>query len=241
MPHCLTNWLYKRWLQRRLVIAAAVMACIMSAGLCLADDMSSEKNADKTKDVSKNAAKGEKIRIQPVTTISPEREAAAILFARENHPELAALLDGLKKNAPREYQAALVDLDRAVERIGKLKDKSSDRHQVELAEWKITSRIRLLAARLTMSEDPTVEAELRAALRERLELRLGAQRAERDRLQVRVTRLDQQIEEMSSRADATIEKQLVELRKTLPAARPSAKPKAKRPATDATGAKGDKT
>ena len=231
MPHLLTDWLHKRF-----VITAAIMVCIMNAGVCQADD----KTTDKAKDAPKNVAKAEKVRVQPAVTISPEREAAAILFARENHPELAALLDGLKKNAPREYQAALVDLDRAVERIGKLKDKSPDRHQVELAEWKITSRIRLLAARLTMSEDPTVEAELRAALRERLELRLGAQRAERDRLQVRVTRLDQQIEEMSSRADATIEMQFVELRKTLPAARP-AKPKAKRPATDATGAKGDKT
>ncbi len=236
MPHRLTDWLHKQ-----LVIVAAIMVCIVNAGLCQADDKTTDKNADKAKDAPKNVAKTEKVRVQPAVTISPEREAAAILFARENHPELAALLDGLKKNAPREYQAALVDLDRAVERIGKLKDKSPDRHQVELAEWKITSRIRLLAARLTMSEDPTVEAELRAALRERLELRLGAQRAERDRLQVRVTRLDQQIEEMSSRADATIEKQLVELRKTLPAARPSAKPKVKRPATDAVGAKGEKT
>ena len=143
MPHRLTDLLHRRWLHGRLVIAAAIMACIMNVGLCLADDKASEKNSDKTKDVPKNAAKAEKIRIQPATTISPEREAAAILFARENHPELAALLDGLKKNAPREYQAALVDLDRAVERIGKLKDKSPDRHQVELAEWKITSRIRL--------------------------------------------------------------------------------------------------
>jgi len=174
-------------------------------------------------------------------TISPEREAAAILFARENHPELAALLDGLKRNAPREYQAALADLDRTVERIGKLKEKSPDRYQVEIADWKISSRIRLLAAGLAMSEDPTVEAELRAALRERLELRLGTQRAERDRLQSRVTRLDQQIEDMTSRADATIEKQLTDLRKTLPAARTPVKPKAKRPAADATGVKGDKT
>ena len=109
------------------------------------------------------------------------------------------------------------------------------------ADWKISSRIRLLAARLAMSEDPTVEAELRAALRERLELRLGTQRAERDRLQSRVTRLDQQIEDMTSRADATIEKQLMDLRKTLPAARTPVKPKAKRPAADATGVKGDKT
>ncbi|MFO1045270.1 MAG: hypothetical protein U0941_26125 [Planctomycetaceae bacterium] len=229
--------------QMVVLVVVAIMGHVLNA-VSLADDKAgnkaSEKQSDKTKDVAKNAAKVEKPRT-PVVTISPEREAAAILFARENHPELAALLDGLKRNAPREYQAALADLDRTVERIGKLKEKSPDRYQVEIADWKISSRIRLLAARLAMSEDPTVEAELRAALRERLELRLGAQRAERDRLQSRVTRLDQQIEDMTSRADATIEKQLTDLRKTLPAARTPVKPKSKRPAADATGVKGDKT
>ena len=229
--------------QMVVLVVVAIMGHVLNS-VSLADDKArekaSEKQSDKTKDVAKNAAKVEKPRT-PVVTISPEREAAAILFARENHSELAALLDGLKRNAPREYQAALADLDRTVERIGKLKEKSPDRYQVEIADWKISSRIRLLAARLAMSEDPTVEAELRAALRERLELRLGTQRAERDRLQSRVTRLDQQIEDMTSRADATIEKQLTDLRKTLPAARTPAKPKAKRPAADATGVKGDKT
>lgn len=222
-----------------------ILACTtcLSTRPALTDDKApATTSSNKSKDAkldAKAAAKAEKNR-PPAVAIAPEREAAALQFARENHPELAALLDGLKKNAPREYQAALVDLDRTVERIAKTREKSADRYQVELAEWKITSRIRLLAARLSMSDDPTVAAELRAALRERLELRLTAQQAEHDRLQVRVKRLEQQIEEMSSQADAMIEKQFVDLKKTLPAARPSAKTKAKRPVPEAAGAKGEK-
>jgi hypothetical protein len=205
----------------------------------------SDEKATTVRVTAKNPAKAEKAAANKAhaatTKISPEREAAAIEFAKQNHPELAGLLPGLKQNAPKEYQAALLDLDRTVERLAKSKDKSPERHQFELAEWKLTSRIRLLAARLTMSDDPVVEAELRAALRERLELRLDSQRSERDRMQKRVDRLDQQIDEMSSKADAILEKQFADLRKTSPAPKPAAKNKVKRPALpDQVDVKGDK-
>lgn len=247
MQQLLSDW-RRGFVLLGMSLAAALFSSshgLVSSSCSLADDrvVADKAAKDPPKNIAKadNVTKADKgVRPQPaVVTITPEREAAAVAFARGNHPELAALLDGLKRNAPREYHAALVDLDRAVERIGKIKEKSPDRHQLELSEWKITSRIRLLAARLSMSSDPIVETELRTALRERLELRLSAQRAERDRFQSRVTRLDQQIEEMSSRADATVEKQFVELRKTLPAARPSAKTKTKKPVVEPVDAKGE--
>lgn len=217
-------------MSRLLQYLAATLAIVLLTHSASADDSEAKPSKDRAKAVArveKAAAKPQ----APVIAISPEREAAAIAFAKENHPELAALLEGLKRNAPREYQAALADLDRAVDRLAKTKERSAERHAFELAEWKITSRIRLLAARLTMSPDPAVEAELRAALRERLDLRVSAQRAERDRLQTRVAKLDQQIEEMTSRADAIIEKQFVDLRKTMPT-KPAAKPKSKKAAED---------
>lgn len=207
------------------VLIGAIL--LLSAGACLVAD---DKTDKPTGERPKAAAKAEKAAAkQPVVTISEEREAAALAFAHENHAELSALLEGLKRNAPKEYRAALVDLDRAVERLAKAKEKSAERYEFELADWKITSRIRLLAARLTMSSDPTVELELRAALRERLDLRLAAQRTERDRLQNRVAKLDQQIDEMASKADATIEKQFQDLKKSLPTSKPAAKAKAKKP------------
>ena len=215
-----------RW---RLGLIVLTVAGVVFAGIGRADDKPEKERSKGTAKAEKVAAKTQ----ASAVTITPEREAAALAFARDNHPELASLLDGLKRNAFKEYQAALVDLDRAVERLGKLKERSPDRHEFELAEWKITSRIRLLAARLTMSADPTVEAELRVALRERLELRLSAQRTERDRLQTRVTKLDQQIEEMASKSDTIIEKQFLELRKSMPVVKPAAKNKPKQPTAPA--------
>jgi hypothetical protein len=218
-----------------LVLCLTVATTVMSAQAILADDGAAKPVKERPKGTARVEKAPAKAQVavapkpQAVAAISPDREAAALAFARENHPELASLLDGLKRNAPKEYQAAMTDLDRVVDRLAKSKERSPERYTFELAEWKLTSRIRLLAARLTMSPDPTVEAELRAALRERLELRLSAQRVERDRLQARVNKLDQQIEEMSSKADAIIEKQFVELRKTMPTPKPAAKAKSKKP------------
>ncbi|MBS0204298.1 MAG: hypothetical protein JSS49_15450 [Planctomycetes bacterium] len=212
-----------------------VSIALAMAGGVLPGSSRADDSADKAAARAKTVVKVDKSATRnPVpVSIPAEREAAALAFARENHPELASLLDGLQKNAPKEYRAALVDLDRAVERLGKLKDRSPERHATELADWKITSRIRLLAARLTMSSDPTVEAELRATLRERLEMRLAAQRVERDRLQVRVSKLDQQIEELESKAEATVEKQFHDLKKSLPAkSAVKAKPKKSAPAAE---------
>ena len=200
---------------------------------------------DDVKATTKSPAKGEKAGTKKAAgatpAISPEREAAALEFAQRNHLELVSLLQGLKKNAPKEYQAALTDLDRSADRLTKLKDKAPERYEFQLSEWKITSRIRLLAAKLAMAEDPAVESELRAALRERLELRLSAQRTERDRLRKRVEKLDQTIGEMSSTTDELIEKQFSELRKTVPVSKASAKNKSLRPVAAGTvDVKGEK-
>lgn len=225
------------------LLAAVLTNCVALSQPGLADDKVEKpgKAAQPAKERAKTVAKIEKAAVRTqaaATTIPPEREVAVLAFAAENHPELASLLEGLKRNAPKEYQAALTDLNRAVERLEKVKEKSPDRLESDLADWKMTSRIRLLAARLTMSPDPAVEAELRAALRARLETRLAAQRAERDRMQVRVAKLDQQIEEMASKADEIVEKQFVDLKKTLPA-RPAAKAKPKKTAPEAANAKGE--
>ena len=224
-------------LSQTMMLAAAMAVGFASSSSGIADD-----NTDKqTKERPSAAAKTEKPAAKlPVLAIDPQREAAAIAFAQENHPELASLLEGLKRNAFKEYQAAMIELDRAVDRLAKLKEKSPERHEIELAEWKMTSRIRLLAARLSMYSDPTVESDLRNALRERLEFRIATQRTERDRMQGRVNKLDSQIEEMTSKADSIVEKQFVDLRKALPATKPAAKSKPKKTTANSVDAKGEK-
>ena len=167
--------------------------------------------------------RGESFRIG--TKITPEREAAAIAFAAQNHPELATLLTNLKQNNPTGYHAAVVELDRIVERLAFLKPKNVTQHESELTHWKMDSRIRLLAARLTMSDNPALEAELKAAVRERVELTLAERKAERERLQRRVEKLDQTIGELSSKLDDIAEKELAAVKRSAQSSKPVTKPK----------------
>jgi len=145
-------------------------------------------------------------------------ETAAVEFARTHHPELASLLEQLKKSAPKEYQAAITDLDRSRERLERNRTRIPERYELELAEWKVNSRIRLLVAKMSMSGDAPLDAELLAALRERVDIRLELLKDERERTAKRLERLDEQIAEQKSRADDVVERELATIRKGITSA-----------------------
>lgn len=158
-------------------------------------------------------------------TISGKAEASAMEFARTHHPELASLLETLKTNAPSEYRSAILDLDKARERLEKSREKTPERAAIELAEWKVNSRIRLLVARMSMGGDTTLEADLKAALHERADLRVQLLADERDRLRRRLEKLDETIAEQQRRAPDQIEKELAGLkRSTMPTTASPKKP-----------------
>lgn len=144
---------------------------------------------------------------------SPQTEAAVLEFARSHHAELAGLLDSLKTNAPNEYHSAIIDLDRTRERLERSRKSNPERYELELAEWKASSRIRLLAARLAMGGDTTLEAELKVALRERYDLRVQMLQEERLRLQKRVTKLEETIAEQERRRADLLDKEFATLQK----------------------------
>jgi hypothetical protein len=219
-----------RWL-RVFGTAGLMFACAVgSSRLILADGAVSIDGTAGPSGKPNNVARPERnaasAKAHAATTkITPEREAAAIAFAGQNHPELATLLTNLKQNNPTEYRAAVADLDRIVERLASLKQKNVQQHDSELVHWKMDSRIRLLAARLTMSDNPALEAELKAAVRERVELTLAERRAERERLQKRVEKLDQTIGELSTKLDDVAEKELAAVKRSVQSNRPTAKSK----------------
>lgn len=138
---------------------------------------------------------------------------AALAFAREHHPELADLLEQLRKNAPKEFAAAVSDLDKSRQRIERNKS-SSERYRLELEEWKVNSRIRLLVARFAMGQDATIEAELRSAIEQRTQLRLALLEEERARLQQRIEKIDEQIAQQKERSTEQVNKELTALLKS---------------------------
>lgn len=133
--------------------------------------------------------------------LTKEREGAALAFAREHHEELAELLAKLKDSSPRDYQAAIHDLSRASDRIGRLKEKQQRLYDYELQSWKVDSRIRLLQARLSMSGDKQLEDQLRTLLTERAEMRLKRLKSERELVQENLRKIDERLKEAQKARD----------------------------------------
>jgi hypothetical protein len=138
--------------------------------------------------------------------LAAEREAAALAFAREHHPELLTLIEKLRKENRREYNLAIRDLSQASDRLARIKKQSPAQYEVALSAWKLDSRAHLLAARLTMSPDPAREAELKQVLRDRVDLRLQEYQFERDRIQKRLVTLGTLIHQIETDRAAVAQK-----------------------------------
>ncbi len=147
--------------------------------------------------------------------LTPGREAAALVFAEEHHPELAALLRRLKKQNRRHYDRAVKTLFLAEERLAKLKSRDSQRYALSVRSWEIESRIRLLAVRASLSDDPALETALQKLVRERVDVRLKLLRIEQVLAQQRLNRVDQSIQQIVSDRAAADQKELARLKKSL--------------------------
>lgn len=144
--------------------------------------------------------------------ITPQREAAAVSFAQEHHPELAKLLVHLKRNNKREYERAIRELFRTSERLAQAKERDNARYELEVEIWKVESQIRLLVARLTMNgNDVEMQEKLRSLLVERVDLRIRRHRMERDRLAARLERLEENITRLENERETLVDQSYVNL------------------------------
>ena len=201
----------------RQLVTWGLVACLMGGfmactGAANAQNQSQPKSANppqkKHKPSTRNPGAGkprEGSHRRSHITLTKEQHAAVMKFASQHHRELADLLQQLKnKNSP-QYQQAATALHGDVERLARMKQRSPDRYQLELALWKLDSHVKLMAARLTMSKSPEIEKELRAALLKRVELRLVRLQAEQLRVQTRLKRLDAAIEELATAPERAAE------------------------------------
>jgi len=155
----------------------------------------------------------------PAPALTPDREATAMAFVREHHPEVAELLERLKANRPVQYRRAALQLLRSSERISQLKDRDPQRYELELKLWKTTSRIQLLMARATMRGGESVgselDAELKNILTEQQDTRIALRKLERDRAAKRLAEVEKDVARAIAERDGAIEKQLASLHENL--------------------------
>lgn len=161
--------------------------------------------------------------------IPQKREAAAIQFAQQHHPELAQLLNSLKASHPDQYAKALRELDKTRDRLEKARDNDADRYAILLREWQLDSRVRLLAARLTMSTSEELEKELRQTLADRHDVRLQLLTYDREKSKTRLQKMDEQISDNIQNRQASIDREFDRIKKSADVRKKSVtKPAAKR-------------
>ena len=187
-----------------------------------------------TKSPAKSAVKAilpstgaKKIAAKPSNeALTPEREAAALEFAQSHHPELVKLIEPLKTSNHREYQRAIRELFRTVERLALLRDAHPQRYELELRSWRLNSHIRLIAARMTMAGDNEAEQreELKELLRERFDVKQQLLALELIEQQARVEKLQSEAKQLEGKRDQTVDREAEQLLKTLKAKNKPPKP-----------------
>lgn len=165
------------------------------------------------------------------TAIAPASTAAARAFAAEHHPELDGLLEQLRRESPDAYDRAVADLDRARTRLEALRESQPERYAAAMEEWRLSSRIRLTLARLSLTKDPRLDQELETLVRQRLELRMHQQRTEVERLEKRLDRLRQTLANYDENPEDAVRREVAATTRSLRPRPPSATPTPERRGT----------
>lgn len=191
-------------------------------------DAKGRDDSGKRRDTGIRASKG----TVPVSLpdFTPERETAALDFVQRNHPKLAGLLTGyLKAHDKKEYQREIRKLFRASDRLAQIKKRGdAKRHAIELKTWKVDSKIRLLAAQLSMDrQNDSLRGLLHKLLVQKNGLQLKRFELDRERVKQRLERLDITIKKYKSnpndRADKALKKILASTSKPKRGVRPRRK------------------
>ncbi len=138
--------------------------------------------------------------------VSIKHREELLTFVKEHHPELERLLQTLEKNRPEKYRMAMRGLSQSVDRIKAIENEPV-RYQAALRNWKLKSRIDLLAARIALKDDPELRAELRELISQSAEMRSKQLQMESRRARQRVRRIEQQLARLNDNREREVDRQ----------------------------------
>jgi hypothetical protein len=183
----------------RSVFAALAAAAAVGSLAVLADDDAKATGRPGASDAAKRQSEAWDAIPLPV------REEEALAFVRQHYPQLATLVEQLKPMRPDEYEKAINDLYQVSRSLAGMKTRDPRRYDVALETWKAKSKVQVLAARLASAPSAELEAQLRAALGKQVDAQLSSMKLERESLQARVRKLDEQIDRQEKNREQTIE------------------------------------
>ena len=173
------------------------------------------KTVDLLNGLSINAPDAYKVLLaRAESLISPEADQnLALVFARKHHPELAKLIDQLKmRTNKRSYNAAIKSLMNDMKKLDRLKARDPKTYPMELDNWKLQSKIRLVSARMARSDDPGHEQALVSLLGQQASVKQKIYKNSKQRLQGQLNRLDVRLNEDAA---AFVKRELNRIKKGL--------------------------
>ncbi len=146
--------------------------------------------------------------------IDAEREKLAIEFAKLHHPELAKLIQRLKEHKPREYKRAIRDLDTTLTKLDRFKSRDSERYRLTLERWEVDSRIRLLAARVSVMGSSDDQSELKSLLTKRVDLQLELLRHDQKMAEKRIEKIRNSIRDIEQNRESLVDGDLTKIKRS---------------------------
>jgi hypothetical protein len=152
---------------------------------------------------------------QAAANINAKHERAALDFVEQHHKELSGLLGHLKSAEPKKYQQAIAELYRTRERLEGFEKRDPERFELELELWKTKSRIQVLAARMTMSMEPELEADLLKLFKQQSELQIRQLEHEQQAVTNRLAKIESHLSAKKAAIEQEPERRLKQLLQTI--------------------------
>ena len=163
-----------------------------------------ERRSDSPKTGDRTADK------KPRADVSESDLTVTMAFASEHHPELARLLEQLRKSRPHEFQRAVRELIQQIQTLEKLQERNPTRYAHQLELWKNDSQIRVLVAKWSHTQNDALEQEIRGLLQQRRDMKLAQLKFDQQRLTEQLQKVEKQIATVS---DSELEREWEQLAK----------------------------
>lgn len=194
-----------------LILRISKLTLALVVGLLIADIAVAQEKKPKVEDQPvlnepvKKKTRGKKNNGSPV---SKERRQMLEDFVRNHHPELESILKKLRDGQRRKYNEAMKGLDQSVAKLEKVEERSPNRYEAALENWKLESRIKVAAARLKLNESKAAREKLESLISSLFDSTLRRLKEDRTNMAERLKKMDQRIAEMESDRSIIIQRRI---------------------------------
>ena len=152
-----------------------------------------------------------------------ESDATVLPFVEEHHSQLLFVLTALKQSNPKEYEAAIADINKTLRRLSQLEKRNKALYEVDLEAWKTQSRIDLMMARAIAKEHSLDEAALRSLVAQRRAIQVKRLKIELEQLEDRKKQLQDSLVRLEDSEKERVDQQVSGMLKRIDSKKPKKK------------------